>query len=715
MSLFKNASPDYISLGTNDKSSVPLLPSRDPIPQHVPLVYIYAEKGTSDKILVSGSKATAFYGSGTFDKEQPYYKHTTKLLEQMYGAGNVCMVKRMIPADAGARSNTTLYVDVLQTTVPNYVRNSLGAKVIDPATNAYKVDATTPTIPGVEIKFITEHDTVATGQALGTKVSKTGTMVDASGNPSTMYPIVELLAKYQGKYYNNIGIAIESLIGSNADVTTMVDNKAYEYALSLYTRNSATGTPILLRTLAGESKATCTLKNGSKNPLTNVKNDINYIFSNSWYNETNQLMPLRYNDYEGMHVYSSSLDTVLGMVMANEKTHISTVPATWDDGLTAPTSGWFDFTTDDQTALDAETYLINMFNGKSSKGVDYFTMVMNTSTPTLLGNQKEVTVSKDTPLFLDGGSDGTMSNADFEANVVIELAKYIDAESEVMDTAINVESVIYDSGYTLNTKKELFNFISLRKNTVLAVGTFDDSIKDVVPLSDERAIAVALKTRAKLAPESDYFGTPVARAIIVGGSEILNTDTPDVRSSQVFEIAVKTARLAGAGNFKWKMSELFDHGAKANLEIGYAPQPSFIPAGIKPTLWSDGMIWSQPKDRNTYFFPAIQTVYDDDTSVLNSWLTVLAVSTLNTIAGDAWREFTGSATLSDSAFKEAVLAYVNTRIEGIFGTVMTVIPEVIITAADAARGYSWQLAFKLYAPNMKTKMVTYTEVYRITP
>jgi hypothetical protein len=172
--------------------------------------------------------------------------------------------------------------------------------------------------------------------------------------------------------------------------------------------------------------------------------------------------------------------------------------------------------------------------------------------------------------------------------------------------------------------------------------------------------------------------------------------------------------MTGAGNYKWKSAFAFDHGPLAILEWLVDITPGFIPAGIKPTLWNDGLVWAQPKDRAQYFFPAMQTVYENDTSVLNTWTTVIAIGTLNKIGGDTWREFSGANTMTDGQFKDAVTEYCNERLSGIFDSLLVVIPEVIISEKDEIRGYSWQVVFKLFAPNMKTKMVTWVEAYRIS-
>ena len=711
MSLFKNASPEYILLGADDKGSRPLPYARTPVGQHVPLIYMFAQKGTSIKTFANGATAVSMYGAESFNADGVYYQHTTQLAQEMYGVGNSCSVKRLIPTDAGPKANVVVYVDVLQTTVPNYVRDSAGSKVIDPATNAFIVDTVTPTIPGVRIKYIAEESGLAN---IGMAVSKTGTMA-VGATTSTMYPLFELRAAEQGAYYNNIGFSLESMLADALNTTILNSTKAMTYKLALVARPSVGQVPQVVRSLFGEPSVVCSLQAGAKNPATGAKIDVKSVFDSNWFNTTDPLKSIRYNDYEGFHIYQNSLTTVLGIVMANEAAHISATPAVWNDGLSAATLAWFDFTTDVAADLANEHYLLNLFSGKSSKGVDYFTVVMDATAPTLTGTQREVHISRDTPIFLSGGSDGTLSKTMFENLVTVEMAKYLDPNSEVIDNAINLESHLYDSGFSLTVKQELLNFIAVRKDTVVALGTHEYVPgSKVLPLSATRANAVLLKTKAKLFPESDFYGTPVSRATVMGGGYRLYSSSTGDFYPTTFELAIKTAKLMGAGNFKWKSVNAFDHGVGAELRYGYDFQPSFIPAGIKPSLWAASLVWAQPKDRSTYFIPAVQTVYDNDTSPMNSWLTVCALATLNRISSDAWREFTGTSTMSDAEFKDAVLSYLNARIQGIFDGMMVVIPEVVISQADAQRGYSWGHTFRLYAGNMKTKMVSHTEVYRLS-
>jgi len=700
MSLFKNASPEYIWLGASDKAGRTLPYERDAIPQHVPLMYIFAKKGNPDKKFLTGAKAAAMYDPETFNPDGKYYTHTTELATAMFGAANSCSMKRVVPNDA-AHSSLVLYVDVLPTQVPNYQRTGAGDKIANGSGTGFLTDVTTPTIAGVKVKFITEVVDMTT--SIGLLPTKTGTML-VGGVHSTMYPIFEHRSSFAGDHYNNIGYSIQSMTADQLDDAVVTATKALTYDLSLVERAGAGAAPTILASLFGSPAVQFTLKAGTKHPLTTVKLDYKSVFEYNWFNETDPLMPVRYNDYQSIYNYSANTDTVLALIMANEKTHIN-----------VNNLAWFDFTTTDATALDSETYLIDIFSGHSSSGKDYFTVEMDGTAPTLAAGQKEVHVSKATPLFLSGGSDGTMSNSVFEALVLVELAKYLDPNSQVIDNATNVETHVYDSGFSLPVKKAMFNLIALRKDTVAVVGThIHNPGGGVAPLADERAMAVLLKTSAKLFPESDFFGTPVARAVICAGAYKLYSSLTGDYYSSVFELAIKSARMMSAGNYHWKSAFNFDHGSNAILKYGFDYQPKFIPAGIKPTLWNDGLVWAQPRDLETYFIPAVQTVYDDDTSPLNNWITVCALASLNRIASDSWREFTGTSTMSDAEFKDAVLNYLVDRLNGIFDGLVVVIPEVIIDKDDALRGYSWHVMFQLYAGNMKTKMISYTEVYRLS-
>lgn len=713
MAQILNASPQVIDLGIQDLSTSIVTPQPIQIPQHLPKAFFYAKKGSTVPTPTIGAPMLLQYGAETFDINYQWYNHATRFIIGAAGAANTQMLQRVVPDDAKAPSNIVVYADIVADTVPNYIRNSDGGLVVDAATGTYAVDTATPTITGTRIKFITEYN--ETGEVLGLYKSKTGTMTTSGGVASTMYPILELKAKYQGEYYNNLGFTISNLLSSDIDTRITDATKALPYKFSIVTRANPSAKYVIMPSLFGEPAVEFSFKDKAINPVTGARFDLETVFAQQWYNETDRLLPLKYDDFEGIKLYRDNLNKVLTVLMDNEKAHISATPVTWADGISASTLSWFDFSTDDQTILDSESGLIDLFTGKSSKNVNYFTVIHDDGTPTLTGKQKEVSISATTPIFLNGGSDGTLSQANFETVVTREMQKYLDANSDVMDDAVNIESVMYDSGYTVTTKKELCNFIAVRKDTAIGLSTHEDQLGEgLLPLSDQRAIAVALKTRLKLTPESAYYGTPVTRGIIVAGTGLMTDNSSRNRIPLLYSVAVKSAQFMGAGTGEWNGVYAFDR-APGNIVTELKDiQPNFIPAGIKPTLWNDGIVWAQPYDRTQYHFPAIQTVYENDTSVLNSWFTIIAAITLTKIANNAWRNFTGATDLTDAELADAIVDFVNTATSNKFDGRIVVIPEVQFTSTDKQRGYSWRLVNKLYANNMKSVMVYTTQSYRMS-
>ena len=282
-----------------------------------------------------------------------------------------------------------------------------------------------------------------------------------------------------------------------------------------------------------------------------------------------------------------------------------------------------------------------------------------------------------------------------------------------MDDAINVESIIYDSGFPLETKKALPAFIAQRKDTFVILSTHTVGGPEL-DNAEEMSLAIALRTKLQMYPESDYFGTPVMRGMVIGQSGKVRFSQFKERVSLSYEVAVKSARYMGAGNGAWKAGKNFDMAPGSIIDTLYDIKQPFIPASVRNRFWDVGLVWAQPFDRRNFFFPALKTVYYDDTSVLNSYFTAMAICQLNKVAHKAWRNFTGTSSLTDAQLIERVNQFVIDHTKGRFDNRFIIEPDTIITDDDELRGYSWTLAIKIYAPNMKTVMTTYVEAYRIS-
>ena len=532
---------------------------------------------------------------------------------------------------------------------------------------------------------------------------------------SRMIPILEMRAKEYGSWYNNVGFSINSQYLQNFNSELAKKISLVPYTMALYTREDEKSSPEIFRSLFSENEIEMVFTNvPTKDPLTASRVDLPHIYATQWYNETSTRLAYKPFTMEDPYIYMDNYNMLLRKMLEAERGLIEYEPKLYTvDNEYASSIDWYDFDGAVEDAdLDNLVGLLNPFTCKTSKNVRLQATAISTDRPNLTGNQKEVDMSTDKALFLQGGTDGDLSRESFENAVIKQIAKYAEEDSEVQDMSYNVESCFWDSGFKLENKYKLLPFISLRRDVYLVLSTQEYDGKEL-STAEARAIAVALNTRLKLYPESTYFGTSVARALIVIGSgkDIDEADTKVI--PQTRDLLIKTARFAGAGNGKWNKAYLFDRGASAIITSLKDIKPEFIPQTVRPALWYANAIWSQRFDRSNYFFPAMQTVYDNETSVLNSYFTVMAVCTANKIGFEVWKNYTGSISLSEDEFKASTEKFAEDRMNNIFAGVINAVPECIIDDNDRLRGYSWHFKIKLEANNMKTVQVFNTETYRM--
>lgn len=719
MSLIKNASPQIILLGAKDESTRVVPSSSIPLPQFLPIFFVYTKKGPTNRVVADSAGVQAAFGSETLDSTTKYFNHQSRFLRDCLTYNASVMVQRIVPSDAGVKANAIVYMDVLKTKVTNYKRNSDGSLIPNSLTNDYEVDMDNPTIDGYRVKWIKEYVEAGTEDSYGKLKSKLGTMIDsATGKRSTMYPIFDVRAKYQGADYNNLGFAVGSFYGDDMNETMKEYNLALPYKLTLYTRDDESSNPTQFATLYDEPYITFSFKKDAMNPDTKAAIQLESIFETSYFNETNSDLSLVYKDYENFYFYRDNFEMLCKLFLETEKAYVSIDEVEWSDGNSASTLTWYDFTSHLAEEIEAQYGMMNPFSCKTSKSVRYFTLQYDDGIATYGDGQYEVNMASDTPVWLSGGSDGTMDNDHYEEQVSEHLDEYGDTNGHYVDLAVNVESVMIDSGFSLNIKEKMTNFILVRKDTGLILSTHVASLgKSYYNLSDSRAIGTALKTRLRLCPESTYYGTPVARAIVMVGAGLLRDGSTDERIPLTYELMMKSSRMMGAGDGKWKSNYIFDRALDSDTNPGSKlqylidMQPEYIPGNVKPSLWNAGLVWAQPFDRSSFHLPALQTIYEDDTSVLNNYFSMIALGTVTKKAAECWRNFTGSTALTDNEFIAMVNEWMRKNTTDLFADMFNVTPDAYMTANDKLRGYSWTMDVILEGTVSKTVCV-FTPIIR---
>lgn len=698
MSTIVNGAPMTILHGIQDKSTRTLPVEPEVLPTHLPKVYIFAQKGRTKPQLVVGSGRDRMYGADSFDLRKPYATHQTVLSNLVNAEGNAQMIERVIPADAGPKSNFMLSLDLLETQIPQYQRDNNGNVIVNDVTGLPVEVTPAQTVPGYIAKWVVTNITAKGPNDTDSDLFGKGSVVpgdqSVGGVQSQRYPIMQFWADSEGEVFNNSGLRIWAPTESSAggvNTTLMSSSKVYPFRMTAIRRSTATSTAKIVETLAGEPYFDFCLKPGVINPATDSEMYIGDTYLGKYESIKDKRFPPQYADISGIKIYQENADTVLGMLFDKEVDFFGEAGSDFSVGQTA------------EEAL----YMYNLFTFTSTSGAPYHSVKLNTA------DANAVRLSEGTNLFCKGGSDGTMTAAVFNQLVSDAISEYANPNSYLMDTAVYPESIFYDSGFPLPVKHKLCNFIAVRKDTAVVLSTYEVD-GQALSAAEDHSVAISLRTKLQMFPESDYFGTPVCRGMIVGRNGVLRNSQYKKRLPLTLELAVKSAKFMGAGNGRWKPEYLFDKAPNNEIRLFDDVSVTFTPAQQRNKDWDVGLNYAMSFSRSSLYFPALKTVYNDDTSVLNSYFTVMACVEIQKVGERVHRMFTGSTSLTDAQLIERVNRAVENMTSGRFADMFKVVPAAYMSDADNLRGYSFTLPVRLYASNMKTVMSLSIEAYRMS-
>lgn len=693
-----NASPKVISLGTKDSSTRQQPRTPIQIPQHLAKFYLYTKSGKVGVPEIGvGSDLQNIFGIESFTPNTPYFNHASIYATQAIAQGNQIMVQRVIPDDAGPEANVTLWLDVQSTDIQQYERNTDGTFNTDISGNLIPITGAGATLLGHNVKWIIDYSSTVSdlNTKFGTLTSSTGT-IGSGATASTKYPILQFKTTSRGSDGNNKGFRLWAPTTATVNLMPydlMTKEKVYPFFIAMIDRDNANVSSKIVPTLLGDQHLEFVFKPNTIDPNTAGQLYINDILLDAYRNTTDPTIPNIYGNFDDLHVYQANIDLLLNMFTTSE--------------LANGVLSYHDFT---NTTITEQLYLFNIISGVTSTNAPYTTFNILNSLDT--GGTNAILLSNQTDVWASGGSDGTMSDINFDTLVGLELDKYSNFNSPMLDTAINPESWFYDSGFSLQTKYKLCNFVSLRKDTFLVLTTYQVG-QPLLDYAGELSTATALNAHLSLYPESDYFATPVMRSMIVGFNGKLINSPYKNKVPLSIEVLINSAQYFGAADGNWKNGFSFDGAPGSIVKHIVDLNVRDITAVAKNNFWQVGLVWAQPYDFKSYFIPAFKTVYSNDTSVLTSYITAAGICQLNKVSQAAWREFSGVSNLTPAQLVERVNNFIIRNTQGRFDNRFVIQPDTQITAADALRGYSWTLVIKLYAANMKTVMTTYVEAFRL--
>lgn len=661
--MVSSASPQPILHGIQDASGVAVAPEPLAIPQHLPWVFFLAERGPLNDVLTGGAAMTSMYGAKTFDERSAYFNHASLMAKTINANGNLVMARRLVAPDA-EQARVRLSLEVVDSDVTVWERNADGSFQLDQDGN--KIDSGN-TAPGIRMRWLLQD--IASMNDFGQGVKQAGSLTDTSGeNTSTVFPIRDFAASHIGEYGNNIGFRLwAATTDSNqpVDDDVVYDQEAFLQRLQYVERPDVKSAAVVQQTIGGAQYVEFAFKDGVINKKVDTELSHDAIIEDEYRNvdPTSGFAPI-HGPVDQFHLYKANLEEALGLMAQ-------------------------------ATGSTEDVYMMNAISAVDVDGIPYENIE-------LVGPEEDgILLTEFTTHYLRAGSDGDLSLANFDTMVGNTVANFEDDMYDVMDSAGFPASAIWDSGYSIETKKKLLTPIGLRKDMYVILSTQDATLGRLNTATEETSMAVALRSAARLYPESFLYGTHVCRAAIVGhGGTMVNSKYTGI-TPMTIDLADKISKYAGGANGILNSRWGWNQDGNNRVETIKDVNNTFKKQIVRQKDWSNGLIWVQKYDMQSLFYPALQTVYDDDTSVLNSLINMIIMVECQKVAERVWRDLSGKNLTPAVLIRES-----NRLIEeytaGRFDDLVVIQPDTFLTANDSKRGYSWSCNINVLAANMVT-------------
>ena len=661
-----NAAPKAILNGIQDVSGRRADPEQLALPIHLPHVMILAQRGPVDALPLSSSDAQRIYGDETFNYRSKYAKHTTALAKEcFFPAANLVMFQRVL-GEGAARSAIGFGLDLIEKQLTVYERNVDGSFKLD--AQGAKID-TGQKVVGLVGKWVTYP---VKADEIGKTSIKVGTMSDG-GTQSQLYPMFEASVSHFGSYGDNVGIRLWSPTtedNSPLNDTIVAETNAYLYRIAFLERASAKSTPVLQKGLVDQTYVDFGLKPGMYYEATSTSYDADKVIIPSYRNiDRSSGYAPEYGPFEKFKIYHDNVKAVSELVFAKEQTF----------------QGW---TADD-------LYMVNLIGGHDINGNPYHTFEL---LDVFAGG---LPLNEQATHYAVGGADGDTSDAAFDEACYTEFQNYGSLNNEFLDIARFPQSVVYDSGFTMKTKKAMMKVIGSRKDIWGCWSTQDVSLAQN-DATTESSMAVALRSALEMFPEATLFGTSVVRGAVIGQSGYLINSEYDKLVPATFEIAYNMALWAGSGDGRLKGRYSPDVEPNNRVKLLRDVNSPWKSERVRNKDWDNGLVWFQSYDWLSLFCPAMQTVFKDDTSILNSLLNMVICVEVEKVCFRTWRSLTGRSNMTNAQYEEASNELILENTKGRFDERVVIVPETYHSARDVKLGFKSSAKVHVYAPNMKS-------------
>lgn len=652
--------PHFI-INVDDRSGNEEIVVEESLGLHVPLFFVNAPKGKPNVPVYyqdTNSLKNAL-GGHIFDESTEYFGVDSIFLETCFSKQGGFVV-RLSPEDAKTANillecHLTKDVDVIQ-----YQRDEFGGIVRDVDGNPVPVIDSGTSAPvtnkGVKLKWVKR---VLDATETHPKEIKPKT-VQEDTKTTTIFPVAVSVATSVGKAGNDLGFRFfyDKAIQQS---DRLESNKSIEMSFAPVEKDYKDNTPTSIHNRWNNVYTTFMLKPRMFD--SKVKQNLSYeqVLEDNYVAGTRSELPMTVYFFEE-YIKEIGLSIV-------------------------------DVETNDVNLLDP--YMVNPFTCMNLDGYAYHNVVLSTA-----GN---VFFNSSYTIYLEGGDDGSTTRVNHEELIrqFLKMKSY----PRLKDKFKFPITHLYDTGYSMDTKEAMIEFMGIRDDVRIEICTQDLS-NEINDESEDQSSGVYLRTRALLQVESTEKGTSTCRCGVYAHSGKLYDARYIGYAPAVLDILNKRCTYQSTGFIKGSPKE------RPNSEVTMFKSLNWtaFDEDNKALFWDSGINYIQHCTRTKLFWPGLRTVHPIESSVLTEWTFVDALVYHKHTLAEAWTMFSDSERTSEDLFP-AIQKWINKKCVDKFGTRYPIRVQVYQTEIDAKRGFV--LRTSTYMTGRNGKRVWENDIYTL--
>lgn len=563
---------------------------------HRPIFLSFAERGPIG-VPKYGSyeEQVASFGEGTFDVFSKYYRHPSLFAERSMRNNRVFFVR--LASDSAKSATLVLQCSVYKKSLIQYQKDTDGQRILDVNGNPTPIDDGTGSPLkqiGTVVKWTTRPVDLNTENPKKI-VHTTETIPDPDGGANitvTTYPVAVFVAASPGDWGNVTGFKIYWDADSDTGVAEAM--KALIFTFGVVTINWEDDTASVIRTKYLDTETTFTFAENTVDKTTARRYNLSEVLVNDY---------AASNINFGLYVYPENVEAIGNICLADE------VVANFTE-LTSP-------------------FMVNLFTGKTMEQQPYDHILVDTD------SDDAITFNKNIINYMSGGDDGDTTDADLEALTREWLTGNV--FPDVLDRARYPITHLYDSGYEAATKESLIDFLGVRDDVKIVIGT-QSVYNEPNTKAEDQSMGSMLRARALLHPESYIYGTMACRVTILQQCGNLNDDTNYTKVvPATIDCMMKKGIWQGATYMKGKPKGLPNSAVTVLKNVNWFP----VTADFKQLSWDNALNYMQYYDMTSFHYPDVISVYPYLTSLLSDDIFTDMLIYVKHIIRYQWAKFAG--------------------------------------------------------------------------